>query len=225
MQVAKQIVIITIAIGFVLYLINQCRKPHGWLGRFFLWEMGGRHAELTDWGLSHVSIEKDFSILDVGCGGGRAIAKLAAVAPASQVCGIDYSRASVAASRSRNRQAIVHGQVEIQQGSVSQLPFPDDSFNLVTAVETHYYWPNLIADLREILRVLKPGGRLLILAEAYRRRSVEPTSLVMRSLRASFLTKDQHRELFEQAGYAEIQMFEETGKGWLCASGKKPEAA
>jgi SAM-dependent methyltransferase len=47
------------------------------------------------------------------------------------------------------------------------LPFPKDKFDLVTAVETQYYWPDLVADMREILRVLKPGGTLVVIAESY----------------------------------------------------------
>ena len=58
-------------------LLNQCSKPTGWLGRFSLWTMNIRHAKLTDWGLEHVSIKRGDVILDVGCGGGRTVRKLA----------------------------------------------------------------------------------------------------------------------------------------------------
>ena len=51
---------------------------------------------------------------------------------------------------------------------MSKLPFPDGMFDLVTAVETHYYWPDLVADMREVLRVLKPGGTFVLIAEAYK---------------------------------------------------------
>jgi len=59
--------------------------------------------------------------------------------------------------------------VDIRQGSVSAMPFTDEIFDAVTAVETHYYWPNLVSDLKEVRRVLRPGDRLAIIAEAYRR--------------------------------------------------------
>jgi hypothetical protein len=60
------------------------------------------------------------------------------------------------------------GRVQILQGSVATLPFPDCTFDLVTAVETPYYWPDLPANVREILRVLKPGGTFALIAETYR---------------------------------------------------------
>lgn len=207
----------------VLVLIDQCRKPKWWLGRLLVWNMNVQHSRLTDWGLTHVPIEKHFTILDIGCGGGRTVAKLAAATADGKVHGVDYSAASVAAARNANARGIGAGRVEIQQASVSHLPFPDGMFDVVTAVETHYYWPNLDADLREILRVLKPGGRLAIIAEAYKGRRFDILYRpVMMLLRATYLSMNEHRELFVKAGYSEVAVFEERGKGWICAVGRRP---
>src|SRR3984957_998958 len=150
-------------------MVNQVRKPTKWVGRFFLWMMNMSHSGVTDWGLRHVLIESNFTILDVGCGGGRTIEKLAAVATKGVVYGVDYASGSVAASRAKNARLVQAGRVEIQQASVSRLPFPGDKFDLVTAVETQYYWPDLVKDMQEILRVLKPGGTLIVIAESYKK--------------------------------------------------------
>ena len=122
-------------------LIDQCRKPAGWLGRFLLWVWNIRHSRVTDWGLRHVAIAQRDTILDVGCGGGRTVRKLAGVATQGRVCGVDHSEESVAAARRTNRHGIATGRVEIRLGSVSDLPFPTGTFDLVTAVETHFWWP------------------------------------------------------------------------------------
>jgi SAM-dependent methyltransferase len=58
--------------------------------------------------------------------------------------------------------------VHAEQASVSRPPFPDDKFDLVTAIETQYYWPSLQCDMKEILCVLKPGGPLMVVAESYK---------------------------------------------------------
>ena len=63
------------------------------------------------------------------------MSKLAAIATQGQVCGVDYSDESVAVSRKNNARWIDKGRVEIRQGSVSQLPFADGVFDLVTAVK------------------------------------------------------------------------------------------
>src|SRR5262249_12218441 len=99
--------------------------------------MNWSHSAVTDWGLDHISVRPDDTILDIGCGGGRTIAKLAKQCTAGKVYGVDYSETSVTASRKTNSAAIAQGRVEVRRGSVSQLPFPEDMFDLITGVETH----------------------------------------------------------------------------------------
>ncbi len=191
-----------------------------------MWGMNRGHSNLTDWGLSHVSINPTDTILDVGCGGGRTISKLARLARAGKIHGIDYSEDSVTASRRTNSRLIDIGRVEVQQASVSQLPFADHTFDLVTAIETHLFWPNLPGDFREILRVLKLGGALLVIAEIYRggkhlegvRKTIFEKHL---AANMNLLTPDEHRELFVKAGFAEVRIFEELDKGWIGATGRK----
>ena len=203
--------------------VSQCQKPTGWLGRFVLWRMNSRHSRVTDWGLGHIPVEKHYTILDVGCGGGRTVSKLAAAAQ-GKVYGIDYSPESVAASKRTNARSIDEGRVEIRHGSVSQLPFPSDTFDLVTAVETHFWWPNLPADMREIFRVLKVGGRLILIAEIYKGASTTVAKLAEKyapRTGMTLLNVDEHRQLFAQAGYSDVQVIEEPDKGWICGVGKK----
>ena len=204
-------------------LANQARKPTGWLGRLNLWSFNIWHSKLTDWGLEHIAVEKHDTILDVGCGGGRTVYKLAAIAMEGKVYGIDFSEESVSVSHRTNQQWIELGRVEIQHGSVSHLPFSDDMFDLVTAVETHVFWPDLPANMQEVLRILKPGGTLIIIAEVYKgsgklenlaQKFVEWTNM-------AYLSANEHRELFTKAGYSDVQMFEENDKGWLCGVGTK----
>jgi ubiquinone/menaquinone biosynthesis C-methylase UbiE len=194
------------------------------MGRFTLWRMNLSHSRLTDWGLSHVAISKDATILDIGCGGGRTVSKLAAAACEGKVYGVDYSEASVAASKRTNALGVQQGRVEIRQASVSELPFPDDTFDLATAVETHFFWPNLPADMGEIRRVLKPGGTLILIAEVYKGSNTASGKLAEKYLPLAgmiLLTPGEHRDLFATAGYSEIQVIEERSKGWICAFGKK----
>jgi ubiquinone/menaquinone biosynthesis C-methylase UbiE len=207
-------------------VIAQCRKPSGLFGRFILWDMNRHHSKLTDWGLSHVAIKRNDAILDIGCGGGRTINKLAAMASAGKVYGIDYSDDSVAAARRTNSRWIDIGRVEIQHGSVSRLPFANDTVDLVTAIETHLFWPDLPKGFREIFRILKSGGALLIVAEIYKggkhlegvRKKIFEKHL---AANMNLLTPDEHRDLFTNAGFADVQIFEELEKGWICGVGKK----
>ena len=173
-----------------------------------------------------MSIKPNDKILDVGCGGGRTIHKLAAAASAGKVYGIDYSEDSVRAARRANAHWIDIGRVEIQHGSVSKLPFAEQTFDLVTAIETHLFWPDLPNDFREIFRVLKAGGAVLLVAEIYRggkhlegvRKQVFDKHL---AANMNLLTPDEHRTLFTSAGFSNVEILEELEKGWIAAIGRK----
>jgi SAM-dependent methyltransferase len=205
------------------WLFQQVRKPKGWLGRRVVQAMNFSHAAMTEWGLQQITIPKNAATLDVGCGGGQTVRKLAALAPEGKVAGLDYSTASVAVSRATNSHEIEAGRVQIEQGSVAALPFPDCSFDIVTAVETHYYWPDLPANVREVLRVLKPGGRFALIAETYRGGPLRfAYSIVMPLLGAAFLTDAQHKDLLIQASFTEVEAKHRSGKNWILATGRRP---
>lgn len=203
---------------------TQCQKPRGWIGRLILRNMNNRHSGVTDWGLSHVMVQQADIILDVGCGGGRTISKLAAMASEGKVYGVDYSKDSITVATKSNKPLIDAGRVELREGSVSQLPFENDFFRLITAVETHFWWPDLANDVREVFRVLKPSGTLVVIAEIYRGAKTM-TAQVAEKVPISgmkLLSVEEHRELFVNAGFADVQIFEEPKRGWICGVGKKP---
>lgn len=94
---------------------SQCQRPAGWVGRLVIRMMNRRHSEVTDWGLGHLSVGKREMILDIGCGGGRTVRKLAGLAPNGRVHGIDYSPTSVAAARKVNQDLIQLGRISIAE--------------------------------------------------------------------------------------------------------------
>jgi ubiquinone/menaquinone biosynthesis C-methylase UbiE len=207
--------------------VTQCQKPSGWLGRLIVRNMNSRHSKVTDWGLSHISIKQEDTILDVGCGGGKTISKLAALATRGKVYGVDYSDLCVAMARKLNEGFIQMGRVEICEAPVSALPHNADTFELVTAVETHFWWPDLPAGVAEIRRVLKPGGTFAIIAEIYKGAATMTAKIVEKQAPRTglkLLSPDEHRELLTTAGYSEVKTVEEASKGWICAVGKKPVA-
>ncbi len=205
--------------------VNQCQNPAGWLGRLVLRNMNSRHSKVTDWGLSHATIGARDVVLDVGCGGGRTVSKLAAIATEGKVYGIDHSKESVAMAMRTNKQWIDLARVEIREASVCQLPFADGTMDIVTAVETHFWWSDLPADLREVLRVLKVGGTLILIAEVYRGAAAFNSKAAERyseKTGMALLSVDEHRDHLVKAGYSDIQIATDPAKGWICCMGRKP---
>src|SRR5690242_17290385 len=96
-----------------IVLVRQCRRPTWLPGRLVAMVMNLSHRRLSAWGLSHLVIDKQFTILDVGCGGGQTIKELATRASDGRVFGIDYSAASVATARRKNAALIETGRVDV----------------------------------------------------------------------------------------------------------------
>ena len=198
-------------------LLSQSGKPRGRFGRFLVRGMNFGHSGLTRWGLEKVEIRDDATVLDVGCGGGRTLERLASLASRGKVVGIDYSEDSVAVARKRNQRLIATGRVEVLHGSVSSMPFPDATFDLVSAVETYYFWPDISADLAEVRRVIKPGGQLVIIAGMYRGSRFDKRN--MRLIRAGGMrcfSVREFEEALQDAAFPAVAVSVEPKKGWIC---------
>ncbi len=152
--------------GILSKIFSNTRKPEGFFGRMMVNGMnGGGHARLAEWGLSHLTFAADANVLDVGCGGGANVARLLKRCPQGTVTGIDYSPVSVKKSTEVNAAAIVAGRCRVLEGSAAALPFEDGAFDLVTAFETVYFWPDIEECFRGVRRCLKEGGRFAIVNE------------------------------------------------------------
>ena len=152
--------------GLLSKIFSNTRKPEGFFGRMMVNGMnGGGHARLAEWGLSHLTLTVDANVLDVGCGGGANVARLLKRCPKGTVTGIDYSPVSVKKSTEVNAAAIAAGRCRVLEGSAAALPFEEDTFDLVTAFETVYFWPDIEECFRGVRRILKEGGRFAIVNE------------------------------------------------------------
>ena len=150
--------------GLLKKLFTNCAHPKGRMGRAMLQFMNCCHAPLTNWGLGLVDVQDGWTMLDIGCGGGATLQRLLKRSKNATVYGIDISEESVAKAKKVNAD-VLDKQVFVTQGSAEKLPYKDGAFDLVTAVETVYFWPNLANCLQEVRRVLKPGGRFAIMVE------------------------------------------------------------
>jgi len=144
-------------------LMDQFKCPTGRRGRYVAALMNRGHKPLTLWGLTHVKIEPEFVILDVGCGGGKTVSRLAQRAPRGKVFGIDYSADMVEYSKKVNKKLIAENRVEIVERSVGKMGFSDDYFDLVVSNQVLEHVAALGVVLQEIQRVLRPGGKFCCL--------------------------------------------------------------
>jgi ubiquinone/menaquinone biosynthesis C-methylase UbiE len=194
---------------------SQYRWPTGVSGRNVAASMNSGHWDLTTWGLKHVGIKSDSVILDVGCGGGKTISRLARRAVHGRVCGIDHSGDMVDYSKQVNKKLIATNCVEIVQGTVEKTGFKDDFFDLVTAIETYYFWPNLADAFQEIRRILKKGGYLLIISEMVKDGvyEVENAEIIAKT-NVHLLSLQEMQRILYSIGYSNVNVYRKRKSYW-----------
>ena len=175
------------------------------------------HAGLTRWGLTKVEIHENATVLDIGCGGGQTLKRLASLAVHGKAIGIDYSMDALTVARKRNQRLIDSGRVEVLHGSVSSMPFQDATYDFVSAVESFYFWPDVSGDLAEVRRVMKPGGKLAIIAGMYAGSRFEKRN--ERLIRAGGMrcySVQEFEQALKNAGFPMVAVSVEPRKGWIC---------
>lgn len=202
---------------------RECRKPTGAFGRLVARKMNRSHKAVTRWGLDFLDVGDGRLLLDIGCGGGHNLKNLARISPSAMVYGADYSLDMVSLSRKLNRTLIRQGRLEVLEASVSWLPFRDDIFDAVTAVETHFFWPDLVNNLKEVIRVMKPGSMLLIITEGYRHPAFEERNSEWEDLSGFTMdTPEELRGYLKDAGFEQVESVELEERNWLAAWCRKP---
>lgn len=199
-------------------LMTQGGKPSGLLGRLIGNLMNLSHKSIYRWGLGGISLGSSSTALDIGCGGGEVIKLLATEMPGGKVYGIDHSLEMVNLSKRVNKSFIGSDRVEINHGSVASLPYTDNKFDIVTAFETIQFWPNLNEDLREVKRVLKPLGKLLVVNRYPDLEGQNSNWAEVLQIHSS----EEYRERLGDVGYVDISIDDSSKPGWILVSARKP---
>ena len=209
-------------------LLINARNPQGKLGNQLIDKMNVNHEGLAKWSLSHLDISKDNVILDIGCGGGVNVKRFLKMTE-NKVFGIDYSELAVERSIKLNKSAVDEGKCEIIKGSVSNLPFNDNSFDIVTGFETVYFWPDFVNDLKEVLRVLKDDGIIFIANEALPKEGDERQKELIELLDMKIYSEDELVESLKMAGFSNVTTYIKDSKDsftgedaeWICVIAQK----
>ena len=202
-------------------LVKNCRKPEGDLGEKMIKRMNKSHEKLAHWGVSHLNICPDDIILDIGCGGGVNVKRFSSMSK-NKIYGLDYSKKSVEESIKYNSEGIETGQVGILEGSVSNIPFEDESIDIVTGFETIYFWPDLKEDLKEIKRVLKRDGAIFICNEEVNDGHIEERlGERMKLLDMYVPSEDELGQMLADTGFKDVTTFTKANTKWVCAIGRK----
>lgn len=147
---------------------KQLRKPEGETGKQvgMLMNKSNAHICLNTYKVLHP--KKGNHILEIGMGNGFFANDLLKMNSNLRYTGVDFSDVMVKEAKEINKKLIEEGYARFEQASIEQLPFNDNSFDCITTTNTLYFWPQPTENTKELLRVLKPNGNLVI---AYRSKS------------------------------------------------------
>ncbi len=209
-------------------LMINAGNPQGELGEQLIANMNINHENLAQWGVSHLDIEKDAVILDIGCGGGVNVQRFLKLTD-NMVCGVDYSKLSYEKSSELNETEIEKGRCEIRQESVSEMSFKNDSFDIITAFETVYFWPDIKDDFKEVRRVLRDDGIFLICNEALPKEDDKRQKEFMELLDCSIYSEDELIEYLTRSGFSKVKTYIKESKdsftgedaSWICVIAQK----
>ena len=140
--------------------------------------------------------------------------------PKGQVKGLDYSAVSVEATENLNRKAIAEGRCAVLQGDVMHMLFAKNYFDLVTAFETIYFWPDIYRAFRDIHHILREDGVFLICNEADGHHAKDE-KWARKIEGMTIYNAEQLKSALEQAGFSEIRIDDDEEKDWLCVTARK----
>lgn len=203
-------------------------RPEGSFGAQMLRRMNQSHEGLTNWALDFLSFAPGDQALDVGCGGGATMGRLGRRIAAAgdgtlwgHVTGLDYSEVSCVQSRLANTEPIAAGAMDVVCASVAKLPFEDASFDVVTTVESFYFWPDPEANLREVARVVRPGGRFLLVADVYLHEGLDPDTLAnIRKYDLTVLSPEGYEAAMLGAGFSSCRCHL-SEEGWIAVEAQR----
>jgi SAM-dependent methyltransferase len=133
------------------------------------------NGPMNDLAFRYLHPHDDDRILEVGFAHGALLERLLARPTHGYVAGAEISGTMLDAAMARYRRELATGRLDLRLGSIMALPFDDARFDAVVSVNTVYFWPDLDTGLRELARVLEPGGRLVLVQRAHSRDSLRYT--------------------------------------------------
>jgi len=140
-------------------IAKQLRRPSGILAGKVGKEMNKSNSFLYDFTIEAMQLTDDESILEIGFGNGKLFDKIFSVANNLKISGLDFSAVMVKEAITNNPSTINSGKLTLRLGSSDKIPFPDNSFDKIFCINVIYFWEQPADHLKEIYRVLKPGGK------------------------------------------------------------------
>jgi ubiquinone/menaquinone biosynthesis C-methylase UbiE len=189
--------------------------------------MRSGNGPLSLWMVELLEVGATDRVLEVGFGPGVALSALLERVPQGSVAGVEASELMVRDARRHFAAAVAAGRLDLRRGDAASLPFEDGSFDAVCGAHVLYFWPDPIATIRELGRVLRPGGRLALAFQEHDRMPPHAAS-GLSGAGARLYERGQVEDLVRDAGLEDVRLetrMTSDGPAELCVVAVKPSPA
>jgi len=184
------------------YVLRQFAQPHGRLGGLFAELLNRGNAAVNDRALAALQPREGDRVLEVGFGGGAALAEILRNSVVAFAGGLDPSAEMIRRAEQRLSGPIQEGRLQVRLGAAEAIPWPDASFDRALSVNSIYYWRDPARGASELFRVLKPGGTAVLGL----RSKVAIDRLKLDRFDYHPFGEDDVRDLLERAGFSAIDI-------------------
>ena len=185
------------------FLIKQSQKPSGLVGRVITKIWSFYFKKLSLWAIKQTTISGNYRILEIGYGGGSTIKNLLALNKNLEIHGIDISKESYRTAQRVHSDSIRKGSVQLKIGNVENIPYQNNYFDRVFAIQTHIFWKDIKKSFQEVYRVMSSNSTLIIASEK------EKINYHMTDYR----TSHEFIQLLTSIGFSKIE--EKQNRNWI----------
>lgn len=185
------------------FLIKQSQKPSGLIGRVISKIWSFYFKKLSLWAIKQTTISDNYRILEIGYGGGSTIKNLLALNKNLEIHGIDISKESYRTAQRVHSDSIRKGSVQLKIGNVENMPYQNNYFDRIFAIQTHIFWKDIKKSFQEVYRVLSSNSTLIIASEK------EKIHYHMTDYR----TSHEFSQLLTSIGFSKIE--EKQNRNWI----------
>ncbi|MBC8388704.1 MAG: class I SAM-dependent methyltransferase [Actinobacteria bacterium] len=197
------------------------KKPTGFFGKILAKGMAWGHKDFYKNTARVLDLKNDDKYLEIGFGSGLFIKKYAS--HVEKIAGIDYSEDMLNLADNINKDLVKSGKAEFKRGDAVSLPWENNEFSAVVGIEIFYFLPEPKASLKEIYRVLAPGGRLVIEMSYNKDDGLDHTRDI-KKMNLNLYSSDQIIQILKETGFVDIAIYYFKGfwlpfKGYLVPKG------
>ena len=181
--------------------IPQQMLPRGFIGWIMGWVMPIFHDSIYKLVYPVLDLQPQDILLEVACGSGHFLKKYAF--NVKRIAGLDLSDVMIKMAKRKNRGRITAGTAEFVQGEAIKLPWNDSTFSVVTSMGSFIGFPEPLESIKEMYRVLHPGGRAVVSIEWNAEDGVDHSKKI-KKWGIKLLSEEDMRSMMSKAGFSDI---------------------